>query len=60
MISTSKANIDEDDGFEMIKVFPKGAIGNFIATDGYGNDDESDDGFTFDVQPDDIYDLTVF
>ena len=33
-----------------------------VATDGDGQDSEqeSDDSFEFDVQPDDIYDLTVF
>lgn len=31
-----------------------------IATDGDGVDEESQDSFEFDMQPDDIYDLTVF
>jgi len=60
IISTSKADIEEDDGFELINVFPKGAVENLIATDGFGNDEESDQSFQYDVQPDDIYDLTVF
>jgi len=38
MISTSKAEIDEDDGFEMMNVFPKGSFGHLIGTDGCGND----------------------
>jgi hypothetical protein len=59
MISTSKADIEEDAGFELMKMFPKGANG-MIATDGCGADEESDESFEFDVQPDDIYDLTVF
>ena len=31
-----------------------------IATDGDGVEDESENSFEFDMQPDDIYDLTVF
>lgn len=59
MISTSKTAIEEDTGYELMKLFPKGGNG-IIATDGCGADEESNDSFEFDVQPDDIYDLTVF
>jgi hypothetical protein len=35
-------------------------ITKLIATDGAGVEEESENSFEFDMQPDDIYDLTVF
>ena len=63
MISTSSQK--QDDGFEVLKAFPSNEDfgmkqSKLIATDGEGAEDESENSFEFDVQPDDIYDLTVF
>jgi len=57
-----KVNVSQDDAsLGLMTSFNSGQDKFLVATDGTGVDEEvSDDSFLFDVQPDDIYDLTVF
>jgi hypothetical protein len=59
MIKTSKEDLAEDDGFDMMTMFAANKA-ELIATDGAGVEPDSENSFEYDVQLDDIYDLTVF
>ena len=48
---------DKENAFQM---YADSHCTKLIATDGDGVEDESENSFEFDMQPDDIYDLTVF
>ena len=59
-IDTSKKEDDphEEVAFQMFS--DPATATKLIATDGDGAEEDSSDSFEFDMQPDDIYDLTVF